>query len=242
MKIKLWQKRNSHLPILLFFTLIGLLPSSGAFAQRIQLPEFPPLRGADMGVIMDGAMFSSGSNMSVQISIENGIKKIHAEEAGTKTYIEESRESGILVKITRQYGPDQMDELMEKHPGLYMSVKDFPATAENGAAVEVTIGVTEKFEAADSKELETRHPEVFKAYKKYSQGNSDIQIFRGRFGGDLLMPEFRIQPGVLEGGVRIIPSPEQRGVPQGIEIDPSDVKIHEQPDKNPTTEEADKDT
>jgi len=242
MKIELWRKQTSYFPMLLFLLAPGLFLNSQVSAQRIQLPEFPPLRGDDMGVIMDGAMFSAGTNMRVQMSLENGVKKIRAEEAGVKTYIEESLETGILVRITRQYGPDQMDELRDKHPGLYMSVKDFPSKTESEATVEVTIGVTEKFEAADAKELEANHPEIFKAYEKYSNGNSDIRIFRGRFGGDLLMPEIRIQPNAPGGGIQIIPSPEQQGLPRGIEIDPSDVKIHELPKKNAAKEKADKDT
>lgn len=242
MKIELWQMRTSHLPILLFLFTPGVFLASEVSAQRVQLPEFPPLRGGDMGVIMDGAMFSAGSNMRVQMSLENGVKKIRAEEAGVKTYIEESPDTGILIKITRQYGPDQMDDLREKHPGLYMSSKDFPATTDDGATVEVTIGVTEKFAAANAEELEAEHPEIFKAYKKYSNGNSNMQIFRGRFGGDLLMPEFRIRPEAMEGGIQIIPSPQPRNLPGGIEIDPSDVKIHDPPNKNRAAEKADKDT
>lgn len=193
----------------------GFCLASPAAAQiRIEMPEMPEIRGGvmDMGVLMDGAMFSSGSNSSVSMTIENGVKKITASENGVKTYIEEG-EGGIIVKVTRRYGPEQMDILEEEHPGLYMAMKDFPTEVDDAEEVEVSVGVTKKYEAANAEELKENHPEIFKTYEKYSNGNSGaLRLFRGRLGGDMLIPELRI-------------TPEIRG------IIPDDIRIHDDEDK-----------
>ncbi len=173
---------------------------------RIEMPEIQDLRGAgfDMGVLMDGSMFSSGSNMSMSTTIENGVKKIRVTENGVKTYIEED-ENGIVLKITRRYGPEQMDILMEEHPGLYMAMKDFPTEVEDAEEIEVSVGVTKKYEAANAEELEEKHPEVFKSYQKYTSGNSGgFRSIRG-IGRRGLVPEIRIAPELIRGGDIVIP-------------------------------------
>ena len=212
-----------HLTLLL--TAAGILIASGVNAQeRIEFPQIPQLRGMGMGVIMDGTMFSSGSSTRIQTSMENGVKKIRAVDNDIKTYIEEDPSNGILVKITKQYGPEDMDELMEQHPALYMSVKDFPAETEDAESVEVSIGVTKTYEASSVDELKEKHPVAYEAYEKYANGNDSLQIFRGRIGRQLLMPELRI-------------------IPELRRIDPSDVRIHDDDDtKKKDSQKEDKDT
>jgi hypothetical protein len=177
----------------------GILWALPATAQQrgIDVPQLPQIRGQDMGVIMDGSMFSSGSRISVRMSVENGVRKIHAEEDGVRTVIDEDPSGHIVVRITRQYGPGELDQLMEDHPALYMSVKDFPTTTEDAEAVEVSVGVTRKFEAESVEALQEKHPQAHAAWEKYTSGGNGLQIFRGRFGDELLLPEIRIQPDLL---------------------------------------------
>jgi len=211
---------------LCFLPAITMLAVGFSFAApvtaqiRIEMPEIPEFRGEilDMRALMDGAVFSSGSNMSLSTSIENGVKKIRATENGVKTYIEED-ESGIVVKITRRYGPEQMDILMEEHPGLYMAMKDFPTEVEDAEEIEVSLGVTKKYEAANAEELKEKHPEVFKSYQKYNSGNSgSIRTWRGGIGrGGIGIPEIRITPELeLRRGGIVIP----------------DIRIQEEEDSN----------
>lgn len=210
-------------PLTLLIVACSTLWISQANAQiRIEMPEIPAFQ-EDLGVIMDGTMFSSGSNMSIQMSMENGVKKIRATEDGVKTYIEEG-ENGILVKVTKQYGPEQMDILMEEHPDIYMSMKDFPTETEDADEIEVSVGITKKYEASSADELKEKHPEIHKRYEKYSNGNPGMQIFRGRFGDELLIPRLEIRP-------------DFRGLDRG------DIRIHDDEDKKEASDkEEDKDT
>ena len=118
------------------------------------------------------------------------------------------------MRVTRQYGPDDRDLLMEKHPDLYMSAKDFPATTEGAEAVEVTIGVTQKIEVAAVDELKLKHPEAYQSYLKYTQSNNGMRIFRGRFGDAILTPEIRIDTDLDGESVRIVPPKTE--VPQPV--------------------------
>ncbi len=207
----------------ILLALTGLLACAATpelAAQRpIELPELPMMSPTlDMGVIMDRSL--SGSHRQVQMSVENGVTTIHATENGVKTYILEDPANGIVVKITRQYGPEQMDQLMEEHPDLYMSAKDFPTQTENAEAVEITVGVTREFAAPSAEALKEKHPEAFQVYTQYTSGHDRQQIFHGRFGGQWMLPEIRIRPD--------LPA-----------IDPSDVSP---PAPKPETKKTDKDT
>ena len=214
-----------------------LVSSAHAQQLRVEIPEMriPELPGAGMGAIMDLQSFASGgSGRSVSMTIENGIRKIHGREDGIKAYIEEGPDQGILVKITRQYGADQMDVLMEEHPDLYMSMKDFPQESE-GAEVEVTLGITRSYEAANKDELMEKHPKAYEVYERFTTSGSN-RVFGSRFGDfpglDFRVPEIRVIPREAGGGWR---------------IDPNDVRIHEdeprdRPGKKEEKASGDKDT
>ncbi|MCP4082428.1 MAG: hypothetical protein GY819_09675 [Planctomycetaceae bacterium] len=213
--------------------LTGFFVAPEIIAQRL----IPPVRLSGMdpgiGVIMDTTMFSTGTRVAVQVTLENGIKKTRAEENGIKTYIEELVEGGILMRVTRQYGPDDRDLLMEKHPDLYMSAKDFPATTEGAERVEVTIGVTQKIEVASIDELKLKHPEAYQSYLKYTQPNNGMRILRGRFGDAILTPEIRIDTDLDGESVRVVP-PKTEG-PQTVMPPESPVEV-----KDPAAPQTDK--
>ncbi len=230
---------------LCLIVLTGFFVAPEITAQRLIPPVQTGGVNSGIGVIMDTTMFSTGNSVAVQVTMEDGIKKIRAEENGLKTYIEESAGGGILMRLTRQYGPDDMDLLMEKHPDLYMSAKDFPATTEGAEAVEVTIGITQKIEAASVDALKVQHPEAYKAFLKYAGGNKDIRIFRGRFGDAILMPEIRIDAALDVESVQIEPlvTEGQEGqLPTEPPEPPVDVKDPVSPEADKPAKKKNKDT
>ncbi len=218
-----------------------ILPASLLFVsfanaqERDMLPEmpFPP---RDMGVIWDMQQMSGMSNRSISMTTDaSGVTTINASEDGVKTWIQDDPNRGITVKITRQYGPEQMDLLMEEQPELYMHLNSIPEETED-AEVEVTVGVTKTYEADDAEDLKQQHPEAFKLYEKYTSGDADIRAFGGRLEfapPRLRVPELRVVP-MFEGGGGM-----------RIEIDPDRVRVHEDEDREvpeQTPRKEDKDT
>ncbi len=189
---------------------------SAATAQQIRIQDFPelpdmPPMPAELGAIMQMHMTNS-SNRSITMTMENGVKKINASEDGLKAYIEEDQDGRILVKVTRQYTSENLDELMDLEPELYMHLKSIPEQTDT-AEVEVSVGVTREYEADSVDELEKDHPDVFSVYEQFTTGNStDLQ--RLHEFPRLMVPELRgmprgIQLDIQPGDLRIIPLPEQ---------------------------------
>lgn len=204
--------------------LTGFFVAPEIIAQELTPSIRPSGMDSGIGVIMDTTMFSTGTRVAVQVTLENGVKKTRAEENGIKTYIEELVEGGIRMKVTRQYGPDDRDLLMEKYPDLYMSAKDFPTTTEGAEAVEVTIGVTQKIEVAAVDELKLKYPDAYQSYLKYTQSNNGMRILRGRFGDAILTPEIRIDTDLDGESVRVVPQKTEGRQPAKPPESPVEVK------------------
>ncbi len=197
-----------------------LIPTTLA-AQQVVPPEIPPLRPVqEMGLIWDMAHTNS-FNRSVQTTMENGVKKIRATENNLKAYIEEDPANGITMKITRRYGPDDTEALVDAHPELSMYLQAIP-TEVGDLEIELTIGVTMRYEAVDIEDLKERHPEAFEVYEKFTSPQTGVRDLRG---------QFRAVPQIL---VPAIP-PEMR-----IQIDPRGVRVHGADDHDESAENAQK--
>jgi hypothetical protein len=177
-----------------------LLPAT-VHAQRVEFPEFPrvPMPPSDLGAIMDLQM-TGASSRSISMTVENGVKKINATEDALKAYIEEQPSGAILIKVTREYTSDDLDELMNEQPELYMHLKSIPEKTQD-AEVAVSVWLTKTYEADNAEALEKEHPDVFKVYERFTSG-TDADFGQFRFEG------FRT-PRALE-----------------LNIDPGSIRIH----------------
>ena len=164
--------------------------SSMLAATLVSAQERPLLRGA----LIDGAgitISSSGGGLSIQSSTRDGVRTIKANDNGKKTEIVIEADGLITVKHTKQYGPDDMDELEKTHPDLIMYLQAIPKEAGNHK-VEVSLNITTDYEADSEEDLKERHPEIFKLYEKYSKSGG----LGGRFSVE--MPRLVIPPAMIE--------------------------------------------
>ena len=185
--------------------------------RAIEFPATPTLPALqELGVIAE-TRITNGSSRSISMTVENGVRKIRAREDGLQAYIEEHPDGPLLVRVTRQYTSDDLDELMEIEPELYMHLKSIPEQTET-AEVEVSVGVTRTFEAPGVAELEQEHPEAFRVYERFTTGSpDDLQRLR-EVEGLLRMPELPMTPMTLPrrmpmdiqpGDIRIFPQGEE---------------------------------
>lgn len=169
----------------------GLFVST-AVAQEMPDLEIRPhiILGQEggMGVIDDLHVTTSGSSV-VSFTNENGVKTTKVADRKTRLTIVEDPASGITCKVTKTYGLDDLDALEQEQPELFMHLSAIPKTI-NESEVEVTVGVTTSYTAADKDELKSKHPDVFKLYDKYS-GEKAIR----RMGLGRAMPMLRLREG-----------------------------------------------
>lgn len=199
-----------------FFAGLTLLATTTARGQgEIEIPDFPGLPGlrleGRMGAI---TAFNSGTfGRSVSMTEENGVRKITGQENGLKAYIEEVPGGEITIKVTRQYTRDQIEEISELEPELYMHLNSIPERTET-AEIEITVGITRTYTADNADDLKEKHPEAFEAYEKFtSGGDEDIVRLRERltipFGAGR-EPGRRIE---VPKGIRIHPEPQDDDTP-----------------------------
>ena len=111
---------------------------------------------------------ASGARGGVQFRRVNGNQVINAREAKREIEIVVRPDGRISVNITRQYGPDELDRLLRREPTLEEYVKSFPRTAGD-SDVELSIGLTSRFDAADEESLRDKDIAAFNLYRKYKQ-------------------------------------------------------------------------
>ena len=109
--------------------------------------------------------------MSISVSQANGVKTTKINDNGQKFEIVESEADGITVKLTKSYGPDDIEQLKEDYPDLFMHISAFPTETEGGT-VELQINVVNKHTAQNADELKEKHPEAFEVYEKYGKQNA----------------------------------------------------------------------
>lgn len=198
------------------FAGLALLATTTARGQgEIEIPHFPGLPGlrleGRMGAITS---FNSGSfGRSVSMTEENGVRKITGQENGLKAYIEEVPGGEITIKVTRQYTRDQIEEISELEPELYMHLNSIPERTDT-AEIEITVGISRTYTADDADDLKEKHPEAFEAYETFtSGGDDDFARLRERMtipfraGGE---PGRRIE---VPKGIRIHPEPHDDDAP-----------------------------
>lgn len=150
------------------FLAIACLLALPSFVQAQVEIEIPRI---DLGGGAIQFSTTGGDGFSVSVSVNNGVKTIKGKSGTEKVEIVEDPDNGIKVKLTERYGPDDADKIEKSMPGLYMHLKSIPKTVDN-AKVDVLVDVTREYEADDKKDLENKHPEVYKVYKKYTENRT----------------------------------------------------------------------
>ncbi len=117
--------------------------------------------------VIDDLQVSGSSSSSFSVTDQNGVKTTRVNDRGKRIEIVEDPASGITCKVTKNYGPKDLAKLEDEQPELFMHLSAIPKTVDN-SQVEISVGVTTTYSAADKDELESKHPDVFKLYAKYT--------------------------------------------------------------------------
>ena len=137
---------------------------------------------------------SVSNGMSISVSQANGVKTTKIDDNGKKFEIVESEADGITIKLTKSYGPDDIEQLKEDYPDLFMHFSSFPKETE-GATVELQINLVKKHTAKNVEELKEKHPEAFAVYEKYSKQNAfgGIRVIGGGIQRIELLPQIELK-------------------------------------------------
>lgn len=120
-----------------------------------------------------------GFSRSISVSNENGIKTTRVSENGKK-YVIRQGDALVEVEFAHTYGPDDMEELKEKHPDLHMHVTSFPRKSGE-SKVELTVSVKEKVSAENESELKEKSEAAYKVFEKYTKKGAARGIRVGPF-------------------------------------------------------------
>ncbi len=150
-------------------------------AQEIDRLMREPIGEGGLGLIDDLQVSGFGSTSSFSITNENGVKTTKVADGINRMTIVEDPASGITCKVTKTYGPDDLAKLEDEQPELFMHLSAIPKTVGE-SQIEINVGVTSTYTAADKDELKAKHPDVYKLYDKYTneQGAGAIHMRMAR--------------------------------------------------------------
>ncbi|MEM7453317.1 MAG: hypothetical protein AAF456_03070 [Planctomycetota bacterium] len=108
------------------------------------------------------------------------------DDNGRDIAIEIEPDGRIRMAVKRRYSNTQLNMLARTYPELEIPIREFPTVAGE-AAIELTVAVTSRYEAADEIELQDLYPAAFNIYKRFLQeandqrtvGNNRINNARG---------------------------------------------------------------
>ena len=132
----------------------------------------------------NGTRYSS--NSGPKVSVVNGVRTIEVEESSRTIKIVEDPQNGIYVEIKKQYGPKELASLKNRMPDLGEYIDLFPQQLNNND-IELSIGVTSKFTAANAEDLQQQDQGAYNIYRRFTrmqsnngqQSNSGQQFQRG---------------------------------------------------------------
>lgn len=101
-----------------------------------------------------------------QTSTRNGMTTTTARDANRDIKIMEDLKSGIVIEVTRNYGPQDFDALKKMHPELVDYVEMFPDRVDNHE-IELNLAIKTVYRSRTLAELKKRHPEAFNIYRRY---------------------------------------------------------------------------
>ena len=175
----------------LFF---GLAGSTQQLTAQLEIEPFVP-RG-DRAILLDDlrGMGRSGSVSLTTSTDRDGVrttKGSSSEDGQFEIRVDPSGE--IAVTMTREYGVEDADKLMESHPELYMYLKAIP-TEVGDCKIKIKIEVTTTIEADDEAALKEKDEDAFDLFERYGK-DSGMRVFRGRF--EMAAP----RPGLRRGEI-----------------------------------------
>ena len=112
------------------------------------------------------------TNSGPRVSVVNGVRTIEVEESSRKIKIVEDPQKGIYIEITKQYGPKELASLKNRMPDLGEYIDLFPEQLNN-SDIELTIGVTSKFSAANAEDLERQDQGAYNVYRRFANAQSN---------------------------------------------------------------------
>ncbi len=98
--------------------------------------------------------------------VKNGIKTTKSSDSTRDITITEDPPAGIVVEVTRHYGPDDIDLLKRRHPELVDYVELFPKQS-GPHEIQLNLAIKSVYRAADLEQLKNRHPEAFSLYRRH---------------------------------------------------------------------------
>ena len=162
-----------------FAALAAIYFCSPTSAQEIRIrPRVVIGQEIDGIGVIDDLQVSGSSSSSFSVTDQNGVKTTRVNDNGKKMEIVEDPASGITCKVTKNYGPNDLAKLEDEQPELFMHLSAIPKTVGE-SQVEINVGVTTTYTATDKDELETKHPEVYKLYAKYTKESAVGRIHLG---------------------------------------------------------------
>ncbi len=148
-----------------------------------------------------GGMTGGGSSWLNSSTDANGATTIKGKNPKDGLFeIMEDAEGAITVKVTREYGVDDADELLESHPELYMYLKAIPKEIGDSQIV-IKMDITTTYKGDTAEELKESNEDAFKLYEKYKKGSASGSPFAPPLRARV-MPRLRFAPD--SGGDRDI--------------------------------------
>ena len=143
--------------------------------------------GGGTGLIGDSGAPATGGGNGVKVKNSGGNKIINVKEDRRDIEIVIRADGHIFVNITKHFGPDELDSLIRRQPDLEEYVKSFPKTSGD-KDVQLSIGLTSRYDAANGEELKEENIAAYNLYKKFSQrstrANSRIRKLPSVGGGN----------------------------------------------------------
>lgn len=97
----------------------------------------------------------------------NGETQTATDRQGRRTItMRVNEQAGILVEVAIDYGPNDKDELIRKHPDLSDYVELFPQQVGEHQ-VELSIKIRSQYRAKTPEELKAKHPNAFNLMRRY---------------------------------------------------------------------------
>lgn len=148
-------------------------------------------RGGAGGLIVpfDGTttVASSSGGSWLTRSTEGGVSITKGHNAKDGTFeIREDEDGVITVKMTREYGLDDAEKIMESHPELYMYLNAIPKEVGD-AEIKIKLEITTTHKGDDADHLKEVDEHAHKLYQKYNgegveeSGRFPMVFDRGRF-------------------------------------------------------------
>ncbi len=158
------------------FSIVSVLDNSpllnSVSAQEPVLSEDAAggLRIQDLMITLDDLRDRGAyQGQTLSTTIRNGVqitKGSNSQDGNFKIKID--ADGAISVQMTREYGVDDADKIMESHPELYMYLKAIPTEVGN-SKIKIKFEITTTYKADDEAALKEKDADAFALYEKYGK-------------------------------------------------------------------------